>query len=225
MSYPLPFPLPYSHPAMTITFLTPDSRTPGDVIVDVDGRRFASLPIETVQALGLRAGQDLDGEFGGRVRRAVDGEAAYQVSVRLLATRPRAANELLHKLRDRGHDPQAAAEALGRLEVKGIINDEVYAQHFVRVRADRGHGPGRLLTDLLARGVDRRVAERAIAAVSSAEGVDSLVQARALAEKRAAQTQGLPPTTRRRRLLAFLARRGYRGREMGDLVAEVIRAS
>lgn len=210
---------------MTITSLTPDARTPGYVIVDVDGRRFASLPIETVQALGLRAGQDLDGEFGGRVRHAVDGEAAYQVSVRLLATRPRAANELLRKLRDRGHDPQAAAEAVGRLEARGIINDEVYAQHFVRVRADRGHGPGRLLTDLLARGVDRRVSERALAAVFVADGVDALAQARALAEKRAPQVRALPPTTQRRRLLAYLARRGYRGREVGDLVAEVIQAS
>lgn len=211
--------------AMTITCLTPDSRTPGYVIVDVDGQRFASLPIETVQALRLHAGVDLTGEFGDRVRRAVDGEAAYQVAVRLLATRPRAANELLRKLRDRGHGPQAAAEAVGRLESRGVINDEVYAQHFVRVRAGRGHGPGRLLTDLLARGVDRRVAERAIAAVSAADGVEPLVQARALAEKRAAQTAGLPPTARRRRLLAFLARRGYRGREVGDMVAEVMRAS
>lgn len=210
---------------MTVTSLTPDARTPGYVVVDVDGKRFACLPIETVQALGLRVELELDHAVSGRLRRAADGEAAYQVAVRLLATHPRAANELLRKLRDRGHDPQAAAEAVGRLEAKGVINDDVYAQHFVRVRAGRGHGPGRLLTDLLARGVDRRVAERAIAAVSGAEGVDPLVQARELAHKRAAQTQGLPPRTRRRRLLAFLARRGYRGREVGELVAEVIRAS
>jgi regulatory protein len=208
---------------MILTSLSSDPRQPGYVIVQVDGARYASLPAEVAGGLGLKAGLEVEGELLERLKRAADDEAAYQVAVRLLAMRPRSVYELLAKLRERGHNPGAAAAAVGRLEAAGVLSDETFAQHFARVRASRGHGPSRLLHDLLAKGVDRRLAERAIAEVLEEEGLEGSGRARQLAEKRAAQLGALPPQQKRRRLLAFLARRGFRGREVQEMVAEVIR--
>jgi regulatory protein len=208
---------------MIVTSLSSDARQPGYVIVQADGARYASLPVEVVGGLGLKEGLEVEGELLERLKRAADGEAAYQVATRLLAMRPRSVYELLTKLRERGHHPRAAAAAVGRLEAAGVLSDEIFARHFARVRAPRGHGSSRLLHDLLAKGVDRRLAERAIAEVLEAEGLEGTGRARQLAEKRAAQLGDVAPRQKRRRLLAYLARRGFRGREVQDIVAEVIR--
>jgi SOS response regulatory protein OraA/RecX len=66
------------------------------------------------------------------------------------------------------------------------------------------------------------VAERAIDEVLSAEGVDALRQARALADRRAAQLGNLPPERLQQRLLGYLARRGFQGGEVRELVRQVV---
>ena len=208
---------------MLITALTPDPRLPGYLIVEADRARYASLPLEVVHQLELAVGLELPGEQAERLKRAADVEGAHQVAARLLAMRPRSVYDVLARLRERGHNPSAAAAAVGRLEAAGVLDDGAFARHFARVRAPRGHGPARLLHDLLAKGVDRRVAERAIAEVLDADGVDASAQARALAEKRMSQLRDVPPRQQRRRLLAFLARRGFRGRDVQDMVSDMLR--
>lgn len=207
---------------MRITRIKTDSRSPHCRVVEVDGARFATVPAEVVARLGLVKGLELDDGRRAKLAYAADVEGAYRVSVRMLGARPRAVNELLWKLRERGHNPSAAAEAVGRLEDQGLLDDARFAEHFVRVRSDKGHGPGRLIADLLARGVDRRVAERAVDGVLDSEGVDQLAQARALARKRAHQLRDQPRTAKRRRVLAYLRRRGFAGYEVTEIVDEVL---
>ncbi|MDH3479745.1 MAG: RecX family transcriptional regulator [Gemmatimonadota bacterium] len=206
---------------MHITRLRPDPRAPDCLIVEVDGARFASVPADAVRDLGVEAGQTLDGERKERLSYLADVEGAKRVALRLLATRPRSVQEVLRRLRHRGHNPSAAAQVVGRLESQGLLDDRAYAEHFARVRGERGHGRSRLLADLLAKGVDRRLAERSIDKVLELEGGDQLAKARALAEKRVRQLGALPRHKLERRLLAYLARRGFRGREVRDMVGEV----
>ncbi len=205
-----------------VTDLIHDRRVPGNLVVEINGARYASLPADLVSALGVELNLELDEDRFERLSRVADVEAAYTVALRMLAARPRAVNELLLRLRDRGHNPSAVAEAVGRLESKGLLDDSEFARHFTRVRLSRGHGPPRILTDLLSRGVERRVAERAIDEVVALEGVDPEEQARELALKRARQLGDLPAAALRRRLLAYLARRGYRGWEVTDVVESVV---
>lgn len=205
-----------------ITDVTPNPRAPGYFVIEVDGARFASLPAETVASLNLGKGEELDGERFANLTHVADVEAAHQVALRLLAHRPRSVSELLRQLRHKGHNPSVATQAVGRLEANGLLNDLEFARHFARVRSARGHGPPRLITDLLVRGVDKRVAERAVHETMEAEEVDPLEQARGLAEKRAGQLGELPRETKRRRLLAYLGRRGFRGYEVDEMVKEVL---
>jgi len=207
-----------------ITELIPDKRIPGNLVVEINGTRFATLPAEIVSALQVVVALELDDALFEKLSRVADVEAAYLVAIRMLAARPRSVNELLRRLRDRGHNPSAAAEAVGRLETKGLVDDTEFSNHFARVRLSRGHGPARILTDLLSRGVERRLAERAIEEVADQEGVDSLESARTIAEKRLGQLgDDLPYDKLKRRLLTYLARRGHRGWEVREMVGEVLR--
>ena len=215
------FPLPVS--PVIVTRIKPDPRASDCVIVDVDGARFASVPVEAVQELGLAKGVQLEGARRERLAYLGDVEGAKRVALRLLGLRPRSVQEMLRKLRERSHNPSAAAEVVGRLEAQGLLDDAAFAEHFARVRSAKGHGRGRLLTDLLARGVERRVAERAIDSVLEEEAVDELEVARQLALKRIGQMKGLPREVVFRRVVAHLARRGYRGREVVEAVTEALR--
>lgn len=205
-----------------VTGLRPDPRAPDCLVVEVDGARFASVAADAVRELGLEKGQPLEAAQKERLNYLADVEGAKRVALRLLATRPRSVQEVLRRLRHRGHNPSAAAEVVGRLESQGLLDDRAYAEHFARVRGERGHGRSRLLTDLLAKGVDRNVAERAIDRILELEGGDQLAKARALAEKRVRQLGTLPRPKLERRVLAYLARRGFSGREVREMVWEVV---
>ncbi len=205
-----------------MTTIESNPRAPGYLIIEIDGARFASLPEENVGELALVAGQVLDEERFQRLCRVAAVEAAYQVAMRVLAARPKAVREMLRSLRDRGHDPDAAKEAVGRLVEVGLLDDLEYSRHFALVRCAKGHGAARLVTDLLARGVEKQVAERAVNETLEAEAVDPIAQARALAEKRCAQLGDLPPRQKRRRVMAYLRRRGYVGYEIDQLVKEAM---
>jgi regulatory protein len=62
------------------------------------------------------------------------------------------------------------------------------------------------------------MAEEAVRAALAAEGLDPAEVVRALAEKRAQQLAGLPPAVQKRRLTAFLIRRGFGGGAIREVV-------
>jgi regulatory protein len=76
--------------------------------------------------------------------------------------------------------------------------------------------------DLVAQGVDRRTAEAAVGDALAEEKIDPAVALRDVATRRAAQLADLARPVRKRRLLAYLARRGYPGAAVRDLVEELL---
>jgi regulatory protein len=156
-----------------------------------------------------------------RLSALADVEAAQRAALRALARRDHARLDLERRLVKRQHPPQAAAVALARLEARGLLDDRRFAERYAAVRATRGKGPARILKDLLAQGVERRAAEAAVRRALEEEGIDPAVEARAAAAKRARQLGGLPSAVRRRRLAAFLVRRGYARPQIKQLVEEL----
>lgn len=205
-----------------VTALRPDRRTPGCLVVEVDGERFATLPAEVITGLELDVGEPLSSDAWDRLREAANLEAACRVAVRLLAARARSEWELRRSLAQRGHDRQAVDGAIAQLRDRGHVDDAAFADLFARSRLTRGHGAFRVVSDLRRRGVDGALATRTVDAVSRELGVDAGDQLRTLVEKRHGQLAGLSPTVRRRRLLAFLGRRGFRGHEAIEAVDEVV---
>lgn len=209
-------------PPRRITAVEPDPSHPGAVRVLVDGRVYCVVPAEVAAAGGVRVGLVLDAALAERLGRAADAEAAFRAALRALERRSHARGELARRLVQRGHPREAVESALDRAARLGLLDDAAFALHYVAVRADRGKGPARVRQDLLRLGVDRSVVERAIAE-HWPEGTDLRSVSLALARKRAQQLGDLPSPVKRRRLLAYLARRGFAGREALDAVRAVLR--
>lgn len=203
---------------MILTGLAPDPRRPDYRLVEVDRGRFASLPAADLADLELRIGAEIPALVLERLQELADLEAAHRAALRAVARRGHARLDLRRRLLQKQHPPNAVEGALERLASQGLIDDAQFAAEYARQKSQRGRGAARLVRDLQAQGVERRVAEDAVAATLAAEGVDPTHAVRALAEKRARQLAGLAPTVRKRRLVAFLVRRGYGGAEVRALV-------
>jgi len=204
-----------------VTALAPDARLAGAVRVELDGAPFATVSAEVVAGIGLAVGSVLDEPARERLSSAADVEAAYRTALRALERRGFARVDLGRRLQRKGHPREAVAAALERLVALGLLDDAAFAANYVETRGPRGRGPSRLTRDLMAMGVERRLIDRALAVHVSEEAGSAAIPL-ALATRRAAQLGDLPRPVKRRRLLAFLARRGFSGSEVGEMVRRIV---
>jgi len=208
---------------MRLTGLAPDPRRPDYRLVEVDRGRFASLPAEALAGLGLVVGAEIAAPVFARLQELADLEGAYRAALRALARRAHARFDLRRRLLQKQHPPAAVDGALARLAALGLLDDARFARDYAGAKATRGggRGPARLVRDLLSQGVERRVAEEAVRAALADDEVDPDATVRAVAEKRAKQLAGLPAAVRKRRLVAFLARRGFQGPTLRQVVEDL----
>jgi regulatory protein len=202
-----------------ITAIEPDPRRPGAVRLFVAGALFCT--VDESAAAGVRPGEPLDSALADALGKAADTEAAYRTVLRALHRRAHARADLARRMVRRGHASDAVEAALRRAEQHGFVDDEAFAAHYVQTRSERGRGPSRLTRDLLALGVPRGVIDRAVANRWPPDA-DRAAMPVALAARRAAQMGDLPRPVKRRRLLAFLARRGFSGSEAVEAVRQAL---
>lgn len=207
----------------TISALVPDPRRAGAVKVEVDGRLMWTVTREAAEQEGLRQGQLIDEPLAQRLERAADEEAAVRTALRSLERRPFARRDLSRRLVRKGHQPEAVEAALDRLDTMGLLDDAAFAELYVQSKAPRGQGPRRLLHDLRGLGVADEVASEAVRRTFP-PGYDLGPVVQQLAAKRAGQLGDLPPAVKRRRLMAYLTRRGFGGSEVVDAVKGVVAA-
>jgi regulatory protein len=204
-----------------VTALDPDPRRPDAVRIEIDGVRFGAVPRQILTTENIRVGGELDDQLQERLSAAADAEAAFRTALRALETRSFARGDLARRLQRKGHPRPAVEIALERTAQLGLLDDAAFAQGYVETRAARGRGPARLVRDLLAMEVERNVIDRAVAN-HWPEGSDRSTLPLALVQKRAAQLGTLPRQTKRRRLVAYLARRGFTGRDITEMVDRVV---
>jgi regulatory protein len=205
-----------------ITALDPDPRRPGAVRVMVDGKLFCTVHEAGVAGGDLAVGCEWNEQRAASAGRAADEEAAWRALLRALERRSLATAQLRRRLVQKGHPPGAVDYAIARAVELGLLDDAAFARQFVETRSARGRGPARLRRDLTVLGIPRAHIDAAVNAHwTEPEAVLSL--AADLARRRARQLRGLPREARRRRLLAYLGRRGFTGRLVSELVTRLLR--
>lgn len=137
------------------------------------------------------------------------GDSAYSRAMaragRLLAVRARTEHELRSRLSGAGAAPEDVDRVLARLAELGLVDDRDFAARWVEERSRRkGLGPTALVAELESKGVEREVAEQAVAEA----GLDEERQARTLATRFVARVAHRPLREQRVRLEAMLLRRG-----------------
>jgi regulatory protein len=136
--------------------------------------------------------------------------STYVRALDMLEARARGVVELRRLLIRKGEPEADVDQAIERLQRSGILNDANYAHQFARSKAlGAGLSRRRLQQELTKRGVARDVSDTAIEAVFEEEGVDEEASIERVARKKLRTLTKVDDETRKRRLYAFLARRGY----------------
>ncbi|MCV7290033.1 recombination regulator RecX [Mycolicibacterium wolinskyi] len=146
-------------------------------------------------------------------------EQAKNVCLRLLTVRARTRSELEAQLTKRGYPDDVSARVLDRLTEVGLIDDEDFAEQWVRSRhANAGKGKRALAVELRKKGVDDEVISSALADLDPAaerQRAEQLVRDK-LRRERLADDDDVKVT---RRLVGMLARRGYSQSMAFDVVS------
>ena len=195
---------------MFITAISPNPRRTGRFDIAVDGGIAATLSIETVERLRLAVGVPVDEQLGAALQREAALVSTYDRAINMLALRARSAVELRRLLLRKGEPADLADAAIERLLRAGFLDDASFARQFARSKfLGAGLSRRRVQQELARRGVAREIADAAVAEVFAEEHVDEEGTLDRVARRKLKSLAQLDAPTQRRRLYAFLARRGY----------------
>jgi regulatory protein len=133
----------------------------------------------------------------------------YQHALTLLQFRARSVAELRGKLRLKGAPAEVEA-VIARLSDQKLLDDADFARQFARARVlGAGASRRRIVLELRRKGVAPAVADEAVDSLEETEGIDTSASIHRVAAKKWKSLAALDDFTRKRRLYAFLARRGF----------------
>jgi regulatory protein len=208
-------------PVALISGITPTPRHPGRFEVLVAGKCYATLSLDAIERLELAVGRSISG-LEERIATEAAQLKVYDRALNMLAFRGRASRELARGLVRKGEPKELVDRAIARLQEQGLLDDSAFAESFTRAKVlGAQQSKRRVQQDLARKGVDRAVSDAAIATVFEEEGVDQREVVEAAARKKLRSLVKLEPVVRRRRLYAFLARRGYDGEDIRNAMEAV----
>jgi regulatory protein len=206
--------------ARVITSIDPHPRRPGRYLVEVDGETVATASVSVIDRLGLDEGREWDTVENEVLREGAILDA-FDKGANLLAARSRSGATLLRLLLRRGVEQPVARSALDRLRDAGFVDDAAFARQVARSRATAGFSRRRIAQELFRAGIERSLAVEAIEETFEAEALDEGAIVEEAAIRKARSLTGMDPARRRRRLWAYLARRGYSVDHIRAAVASV----
>ena len=211
--------------AVKVLRIQPMPRKKNRVLVHLEGLEGIEpleLALDVMERSGIHVEDTVTAKDLARLREDDTKWCVRQAALHLLSYRPRVEQELRVRLRAKGF-PHASVEwCLRLLEEQGLIDDHAFASAYVRSRIRlRPRGRFRLTQELRQKGVSAEVAEQAIDQAFSNEETSERAlacaaargwldrQGSTLIESLAGADPSKERERARRRLHAFLSRRGF----------------
>ena len=182
----------------------------------------AEIPVTPIRKVVFEEVPEPPVETASEKAAARRADRAANVSMTALTRRGMSRWELEQILVARELDPDEVEAELDRLAGVGLIDDAALAETIVRTQHERkGLGRSALVAEMRRRHIDPAQIEESLDQL----GEDSeLERAKELAHKRAPQLRSLDQTTAKRRLTAFLMRKGYPSSVIRTAVDEALDA-
>jgi regulatory protein len=172
--------------------------------------------LAAIEAARLKVGQTLSDSDIAQLQKKDEIERAYERALNFLSYRPRSEAEVRRNLHKKDIEDIVIQVVIQRLTQAGLLNDREFAQYWVENRLQfKPRGPRALRQELWQKGVPEAI----IAGVL--EKVDEETAARVVAERGARRMTHLVPQDFRRKLSAYMARRGFSFAVIKPLVEEM----
>jgi regulatory protein len=201
--------------AGTITALQFQKRNENRVNVYLDGE-FA-FGLAAIEAAHLRVGQVLSDDDVAGLRRWDEVEQAYERTLNFLSYRPRSEAEVRRRMRQKNEEDEVIEAVVERLTRAGMLNEREFARYWVENRLQfNPRGIRALNHELRGKGVPASIIADTLA------GLDEEATARQALEAGRRRLAHPDPRVFRRRLEAYLARRGFSYEVIVPLVEEML---
>jgi len=185
-----------------ITALKFQKQNKDRVSVYLDGA-FA-FGLTAVEAVHLRVGQTLSADEIVELQMKDDVERAHERALNYLSYRPRSTAEVRRNLRQKDVDDRVIDAVIGRLTRADLLDDRAFAQYWVENRARfNPRGLRGLRYELRRKGVAHDVIDDALT------DFDVEAAARKAVDDGARRLSHEAPRDFRRKLKAYMARRGF----------------
>lgn len=202
---PAPPPIGSATPPTDTT--DPDAPAGTDSPVETDTTAETGDTGSTGGAATDRTSLDVGEASQGAAARSEDQvKQALSYARNATANTPLSAGRLRSKMESRGYPPPVVTRAMQRARELRIVDDHAYAMALVEEGRGKGHAPLRIKTDMQKRDLSDEAIQAALATIQDR---DPEAQAFAVARKRAERYRDVDTETAYRRLVGYLARRGY----------------
>jgi len=146
-------------------------------------------------------------------------QEAREIGLAYLSRRARSAHEVAQRLKQEEFSEEVIVEVLSELERLRFVDDRVYALRWIEARIDKAVGARKLAQDLRRKGIavdviDELLSEHSVQLENPDRAVDLL-------RKQAWRYRSLEREKAQRRMLGFLARRGYGGKTAWESIEHV----
>ena len=192
------------------------------VLVHLEGTETLEIALDVMERSGIHVGDDVTIQDLAQLQEDDTKWRVREAALHLLSYRPRAEQELRRRLRSKDFPHALVESCLRLLEEQRLIDDHAFASAYVRSRIRlKPRGRFRLTQELRQKGVSAEIAEQAIEEAFSNEETSERALACAAARRwldrqGSSLIEGLAGADRsdereraRRRLHAFLSRRGF----------------
>jgi regulatory protein len=191
-----------------ITKLEPQKKNSSRWSIFVDDKFFAGCSEEMMASLHLHVGDDLALARQDEIRDALGLTKVRDAALRYLARRSRSISEMQKYLERKGFDGAQIEVTISWLLEKKYLNDQEFAEAWVRNRQQLApRGKRRLLMELYQKGIDRDTAGQIVQSSMNSEDESEAAFQVVLARKN--RFKGMESLEIRRKIYSFLSYRGF----------------
>ncbi len=173
--------------------------------------------LAAIEAARLQVGQMLSDDDIARLQVRDQVEQTYERALNFLSYRPRSEHEVRRNLRKKDVEDEVIEMVVERLTRAGLLDDQEFARFWVENRMQfNPRGARALRYELRRKGISDSIIADALS------DLDVETAARQVAETGARRLVHLEPREFRRKLGAYMARRGFSYAVIGPLVEEML---
>ena len=207
----------------TITALSPQVKNRARTSVFIDGEYAFGILTDLVVQNKLHVGKDLNETEVSVLLQDEGMLRAKSKALGYLAYAPRTAFQIRTRLKEWGFSDHEIDHTMGDLTDLGYVDDRKYAMEYATARFNhKGYGPERIRRELTVDGVSHNDISEAIKATINPEALAA--RAKCMVERFQTRVQGTFPE-RKKKLIAYLTRRGYGYIMAREFVQEVLSRS
>jgi len=203
-----------------ITDIKPQKKDPKRFNIYVDGKFAFALPFEALAKEGLEIDQQISQEEIDKLVKENEFLKVYDRVLKFFSYRPRSGKELKDWFKRKQVGEETQEMILQKMKQLGYLNDEEFSRWWIEQRTTfRPAGTRLLAMELRQKGISREIIDKLLI-TNNELLITERTLALKIAQKKWEKLRGLSHQEARRKIGAFLARRGFSWETIKEVVGK-----